>query len=48
MTLIQIYSKQQQPEMPKSCSRAMKVVGVVEASCENVFELVMSMDAMDA
>lgn len=31
--------------LPKSCSRAMKAVGVVEATCEEVFELVMSMDA---
>ncbi|XP_051151383.1 protein ENHANCED DISEASE RESISTANCE 2-like isoform X2 [Andrographis paniculata] len=31
--------------LPKSCSRAMKAVGVVEASCEEIFELVMSMDA---
>ncbi|GFZ16344.1 similar to ENHANCED DISEASE RESISTANCE 2 [Actinidia rufa] len=31
--------------LPKSCSRAMKVVGVVEGSCEEIFELVMSMDA---
>ncbi|EPS70711.1 hypothetical protein M569_04048, partial [Genlisea aurea] len=31
--------------LPKSCSRAMKAVGVVEATCEQVFELVMSMDA---
>ncbi|XP_059287200.1 protein ENHANCED DISEASE RESISTANCE 2 isoform X3 [Lycium ferocissimum] len=31
--------------LPKSCSRAMKAVGVVEASCEDIFELVMSMDA---
>lgn len=31
--------------VPKSCSRAMKAVGVVEASCEQIFELVMSMDA---
>ncbi|KAL5550841.1 hypothetical protein UlMin_001017 [Ulmus minor] len=30
--------------LPRSCSRAMKAVGVVEASCEEVFELVMSMD----
>lgn len=30
--------------LPKSCSRAMKAVGVVEATCEEVFELVMSMD----
>ncbi|KAI7752539.1 hypothetical protein M8C21_015890, partial [Ambrosia artemisiifolia] len=30
--------------LPKSCSRAMKAVGVVEASCEEIFELVMSMD----
>ena len=29
---------------PRSCSRAMKAVGVVEATCEEVFELVMSMD----
>ncbi|KAF5936475.1 hypothetical protein HYC85_027604 [Camellia sinensis] len=29
---------------PKSCSRAMRAVGVVEASCEEIFELVMSMD----
>ncbi|KAI3468558.1 hypothetical protein Pfo_025221 [Paulownia fortunei] len=31
--------------LPKSCSRAMKAVGVVEATCEEIFELVMSMDA---
>ncbi|KAK4435536.1 protein ENHANCED DISEASE RESISTANCE 2 [Sesamum alatum] len=31
--------------LPKSCTRAMKAVGVVEASCEEIFELVMSMDA---
>ncbi|KAK9067859.1 hypothetical protein SSX86_011970 [Deinandra increscens subsp. villosa] len=30
--------------LPKSCSRAMKAVGIVEASCEEIFELVMSMD----
>ncbi|XP_047319903.1 protein ENHANCED DISEASE RESISTANCE 2-like [Impatiens glandulifera] len=30
--------------LPKSYSRAMKAVGVVEASCEEIFELVMSMD----
>ncbi|KAK1430759.1 hypothetical protein QVD17_13741 [Tagetes erecta] len=30
--------------LPKSCSKAMKAVGVVEASCEEVFEVVMSMD----
>ncbi|KAF3592977.1 hypothetical protein DY000_02026897 [Brassica cretica] len=30
--------------LPRSCSRAMKAVGVVEATCEEVFELVMSMD----
>ncbi|CAH1451792.1 unnamed protein product [Lactuca virosa] len=30
--------------LPKSCSRAMKASGVVEASCEEVFELIMSMD----
>lgn len=30
--------------LPKSCSRAMKAVGVVEASCEEIFDLVMSMD----
>ncbi|KAK6137242.1 hypothetical protein DH2020_029013 [Rehmannia glutinosa] len=32
-------------DQPKSCSRAMKAVGVVEATCEEIFELVMSMDA---
>ncbi|CAN4095560.1 unnamed protein product [Withania somnifera] len=32
-------------QKPKSCSRAMKAVGVVEASCEDIFELAMSMDA---
>ncbi|KAK6934897.1 Protein ENHANCED DISEASE RESISTANCE 2, C-terminal [Dillenia turbinata] len=31
--------------LPRSCSRAMKAVGVVEATCEEIFELVMSMDA---
>ncbi|XP_073134094.1 protein ENHANCED DISEASE RESISTANCE 2-like isoform X1 [Henckelia pumila] len=31
--------------LPKSCSRAMKAVGVVEATCEEIFELVMRMDA---
>ncbi|KAL6578682.1 Protein ENHANCED DISEASE RESISTANCE 2 [Orobanche minor] len=31
--------------LPKSCSRAMKAVGVVEATCEEIFELIMSMDA---
>lgn len=31
--------------LPNSCSRAMKAVGVVDATCEEVFELVMSMDA---
>ncbi|KAL6556460.1 Protein ENHANCED DISEASE RESISTANCE 2 [Orobanche gracilis] len=31
--------------LPKSCSRAMKAVGVVDATCEEIFELVMSMDA---
>ncbi|KAK1274249.1 hypothetical protein QJS04_geneDACA012234 [Acorus gramineus] len=30
--------------LPRSCSRAMKAVGVVEASCESIFELVMGMD----
>lgn len=30
---------------PRSCSRAMKAVGVVEGSCEEIFELIMSMDA---
>ncbi|KAF7829157.1 protein ENHANCED DISEASE RESISTANCE 2-like isoform X1 [Senna tora] len=30
--------------LPRSCSRAMKAVGVVEATCEETFELVMSMD----
>ncbi|XP_056174226.1 protein ENHANCED DISEASE RESISTANCE 2-like isoform X2 [Syzygium oleosum] len=31
--------------LPRSCSRAMKAVGVVEASCEEIFGLVMSMDS---
>ncbi|XP_075505991.1 protein ENHANCED DISEASE RESISTANCE 2-like isoform X2 [Primulina tabacum] len=31
--------------LPKSCSRAMKAVGVVDATCEEIFELVMRMDA---
>ncbi|KAB2088478.1 hypothetical protein ERO13_A03G000016v2 [Gossypium hirsutum] len=30
--------------LPRSCSRAMKAVGVVEATCEEIFGLVMSMD----
>ncbi|XP_022756559.1 protein ENHANCED DISEASE RESISTANCE 2-like isoform X2 [Durio zibethinus] len=30
--------------LPKSCCRAMKAVGVVEATCEEIFGLVMSMD----
>ncbi|OWM65011.1 hypothetical protein CDL15_Pgr028729 [Punica granatum] len=30
--------------LPRSCSRAMKAVGVVEATCEEIFQLVMSMD----
>ncbi|GLU05317.1 hypothetical protein SLE2022_224210 [Rubroshorea leprosula] len=30
--------------LPRSCSRAMKAVGVVEATCEEIFRLVMSMD----
>ncbi|XP_020694612.1 protein ENHANCED DISEASE RESISTANCE 2 isoform X3 [Dendrobium catenatum] len=30
--------------LPRSCSRAMKAVGVVEATCEAIFELVMCMD----
>ncbi|XP_021903100.1 protein ENHANCED DISEASE RESISTANCE 2-like isoform X2 [Carica papaya] len=30
--------------LPRSCTRAMKAVGVVEASCEEIFGLVMSMD----
>lgn len=29
---------------PRSCSTAMKAVGVVEATCEAIFGLVMSMD----
>ncbi|XP_075640847.1 protein ENHANCED DISEASE RESISTANCE 2 isoform X1 [Castanea sativa] len=32
--------------LPRSCSRAMKAVGVVEATCEEIFELVMSMDGI--
>uniref|UniRef100_A0ACD5UK90 Uncharacterized protein n=1 Tax=Avena sativa TaxID=4498 RepID=A0ACD5UK90_AVESA len=31
--------------LARSCSRAMKAVGVVEASCEAIFQLVMSMDS---
>lgn len=31
---------------PRSCNRAMKAVGVVEATCEEIFELVMSMDGI--
>ncbi|KAK4794376.1 hypothetical protein SAY86_012370 [Trapa natans] len=30
--------------LPRSCSRAMKAVGVVEATCEEIFQLIMSMD----
>lgn len=30
--------------LPRSCSRAMKAVGVVEASCEAIFEHIMGMD----
>ncbi|KAJ8774252.1 hypothetical protein K2173_009683 [Erythroxylum novogranatense] len=30
--------------LQRSCSRAMKAVGVIEASCEEIFELVMRMD----
>lgn len=30
---------------PRSCSRAMGAIGVVEASCEEIFELVMNMDS---
>ncbi|KAE8690231.1 Protein ENHANCED DISEASE RESISTANCE 2-like [Hibiscus syriacus] len=30
--------------LPRSCSRAMKAVGVVEATCEEIFGLIMSMD----
>ncbi|KAJ4778086.1 Protein ENHANCED DISEASE RESISTANCE 2 [Rhynchospora pubera] len=29
--------------LPRTCGRAMKAVGVVEASCDDIFELVMSM-----
>ncbi|XP_030535297.1 protein ENHANCED DISEASE RESISTANCE 2 isoform X2 [Rhodamnia argentea] len=31
--------------LPRSSSRAMKAVGVVEASCEEIFGLIMSMDS---
>ncbi|KAL6322997.1 hypothetical protein AAG906_023614 [Vitis piasezkii] len=31
--------------LPRSCSRAMGAIGVVEASCEEIFELVMNMDS---
>ncbi|XP_056686970.1 protein ENHANCED DISEASE RESISTANCE 2 isoform X2 [Spinacia oleracea] len=30
--------------LPRSCSRAMRAVGVVDATCEDIFELIMSMD----
>ncbi|XP_019055939.1 PREDICTED: protein ENHANCED DISEASE RESISTANCE 2 isoform X2 [Nelumbo nucifera] len=30
--------------LPRSCGRAMKAVGVVEATCEEIFQLIMSMD----
>ncbi|KAB2017798.1 hypothetical protein ES319_D08G186800v1 [Gossypium barbadense] len=30
--------------LPRSCSKAMRAVGVVEATCEEIFGLVMSMD----
>ncbi|KAF8010345.1 hypothetical protein BT93_J1082 [Corymbia citriodora subsp. variegata] len=30
--------------LPRSCGRAMRAVGVVEATCEEVFQLVMRMD----
>ncbi|XP_056685744.1 protein ENHANCED DISEASE RESISTANCE 2-like, partial [Spinacia oleracea] len=30
--------------LPRSCSRAMRAVGVVDAACEDIFELIMSMD----
>ncbi|KMZ58511.1 hypothetical protein ZOSMA_76G00670 [Zostera marina] len=30
--------------LPRSCSKAMKAVGVVNAKCDEIFELVMSMD----
>ncbi|KAL8141721.1 hypothetical protein V2J09_014753 [Rumex salicifolius] len=30
--------------LPRSCSRAMKAVGIVDTTCEEIFELVMSMD----
>lgn len=30
--------------LPRSCSRAMKAVGVVEATCEEIFELVMNVE----
>ncbi|KAG1362758.1 Protein ENHANCED DISEASE RESISTANCE 2 [Cocos nucifera] len=39
-------SNQNNSDQPRSCSRAMQAVGVVEATCESIFELVMSMDGM--
>ncbi|KAJ8504532.1 hypothetical protein OPV22_005418 [Ensete ventricosum] len=30
--------------LPRSCSKAMKAVGIVEATCESIFQLVMRMD----
>ncbi|EPS70366.1 hypothetical protein M569_04394, partial [Genlisea aurea] len=42
---LRIFEELLEPDLvPKSCSRAMKAVGVVEATCEETFELVMSMD----
>ncbi|XP_018676289.2 protein ENHANCED DISEASE RESISTANCE 2-like isoform X10 [Musa acuminata AAA Group] len=30
--------------LPRSCSKAMKAVGIMEATCESIFQLVMRMD----
>uniref|UniRef100_A0A804LAH4 START domain-containing protein n=1 Tax=Musa acuminata subsp. malaccensis TaxID=214687 RepID=A0A804LAH4_MUSAM len=32
--------------LPRSCSKAMKAVGIMEATCESIFQLVMRMDGM--
>ncbi|XP_039135310.1 protein ENHANCED DISEASE RESISTANCE 2-like isoform X2 [Dioscorea cayenensis subsp. rotundata] len=42
---LRIFEELQQADyLPRSCSTAMKAVGVVEATCEAIFGLVMSMD----
>ncbi|XP_019156047.1 PREDICTED: protein ENHANCED DISEASE RESISTANCE 2-like isoform X2 [Ipomoea nil] len=41
---LRIFEELVDADAPKRCRRAMKAVGIVEASCEEIFELVMSMD----